>query len=270
MSPQAMPETKSALDTSVPNTARIYSYWLGGKDHFAADRAEAARLMELYPPLPALARENRVFLTRAARWAARQGIGQFIDLGAGLPAWPPVHQAARAVIPAARVAYIDNDPMVVTHAAALLATGDGVTAVHADLRDPAAVLDHPGLRAVICPARPVCVILGAVLHFLDPNAARAVAAGYVSRMAPGSCLVLSCARFEDEQLARQLAREYTAATWHNHAPAGIAAFLSELNLVGPGVTQARTWPHWPPAADDWTGHVLAAVGRVPAREGDSA
>jgi S-adenosyl methyltransferase len=253
----------SALDTSVPNMARIYNYLLGGKDHFAADRAEAQRLIELYPPLPALARENRAFLLKAARWAARQGIGQFIDLGAGLPASPPVHQAARAVLPAAQVAYVDTDPVVLTHARALLATGDGVTAVDADLRDPAAVLGHQDLRAVINPGRPICVILGAVVHFLDPHAARAVTAGYAALMAPGSCLVLSCARFEDEDLAKQLVAEYTAATWYNHTPADIAEFFDGLELAGPGVTEARTWPKPPPAADGRNGHVLAGVGRVP-------
>ena len=253
----------SALDTSAPNMARIYNYWLGGKDHFAADRAEADRLVALYPPLPALVRENRKFLIKAAGWAARQGIGQFIDLGAGLPVSPSVHQAARAVLPAARVAYVDTDPVVLTHAVALLATGDGVTAVNADLRDPAAVWAHQDLRAVIDPARPTCVILGAVVHFLDPDAACAVTAGYASLMAPGSCLVLSCARFEDEELAKQLTQEYTAATWYNHSPADVAEFFDGLDLAGPGVTEARTWPKRPPEADDRTGHVLAGVGRVP-------
>ena len=253
----------SALDTSVPNMARVYNCWLGGKDHFAADRAEAQRLVELYPPLPALARQNRAFLIKAAGWAARQGIGQFIDLGAGLPASPPVHQAARAVLPAARVAYVDIDPVVLSHAAALLATDDGVAAVDADLRDPAAVLGHQDLRAVINPGRPVCVILGAVLHFLGPQAARAVTAGYASLMAPGSCLVLSCARFEDEELAKQLAEEYTAATWYNHSPADIAGFFGGLELAGSGVTEARNWPKRPPEADGRNGHVLAGVGRAP-------
>jgi hypothetical protein len=253
----------SGLDTSVPNMARVYNYWLGGKDHFAADRAEADRLVALYPPLPALVRENRAFLIKAAGWAARQGIGQFIDLGAGLPASPSVHQAARAVLPAARVAYVDIDPVVLTHAVALLATGDGVVAVAADLRDPAAVLGHQDLRAVINPGRPVCVVLGAVLHFLDPDAAGAVTAGYVSLMAPGSCLVLSCARFEDEDLARQLAEEYTAATWYNHSPADIEEFFDGLELVRPGVTEARTWPTRLPEAEGRDGHVLAGVGRVP-------
>ncbi len=252
----------SGLDTTVPNMARVYNYWLGGKDHFAADRAEADRLVEIYPPLPALVRENRAFLIQAAGWAVRQGIGQFIDLGAGLPASPAIHQAARAVLPAARIAYVDLDPVVLAHVRALLATGAGVTAVGADLRDPAAVLGHPDLRAVIDPARPVCVILGAVLHFLDPEAACAVTAGYVSLLAPGSCLVLSCARFDDEELAKQLAEQYTAATWYNHSPADIVKFFDGLELAGPGVTEARTWPRWPPEADDRNGHVLAGVGRV--------
>jgi O-methyltransferase involved in polyketide biosynthesis len=144
------------------------------------------------------------------------------------------------------------------------ATGDGVAAVGADLRDPAAVWGHPDLRAVINPARPVCVILGAVVHFLDPDAACAVTAGYTSLMAPGSCLVLSCARFEDEQLAKQLAAEYTAATWYNHSPADITGFFDGLELAGPGVTDARTWPEQPPGADHRNGRVLAGVGRVPA------
>jgi S-adenosyl methyltransferase len=252
----------SVLDTSVPNMARVYNYWLGGKDHFAADRAEADRLVALYPPLPVLVRENRKFLIKAAGWAARQGIGQFIDLGAGLPVSPSVHQAARAVLPAARVAYADTDPVVLAHAVALLA-GDGVAAVDADLRDPAAVWGHRDLRAVIDPGRPVCVILGAVLHFLGPDAACAVTAGYASLMAPGSCLVLSCAWFEDENLAKQLAAEYTAAAWYNHSPTDIAEFFDGLELARPGVTEARTWPKRPTEAAGRNGHVLAGVGRVP-------
>lgn len=252
----------SRFDTSVPNMARVYNYWLGDKDHFAADRAEADRLVALYPPLRDLVRENRAFLIKAVTWAARHETGQFIDLGAGLPASPPVHQAVRAVRPAARVAYVDTDPMVLAHIRALQATGDGVAAVDADLRDPAAVLGHPDLRAVIDPAQPACVILGAVLHFLDPDAACAVTAGYVSLMAPGSYLIISCARFDDDHLAKQLAAEYTAATWYNHSPTDITGFFDGLELAGHGVTQARTWPKQPPEADDRTGHVLAGVGRV--------
>ena len=150
--------------------------------------------------------------------------------------------------------------MVLSHAAALLATDDGVAAVNADLRDPAAVLRNQDLRAVINPGRPVCVILGAVVHFLDPDAACAVTAGYASLMAPGSCLVLSCARFEDEELAKQLAAEYTAETWYNHLPAGIAEFFDGLELAGAGVTEARTWPGQTPITWREKGLVCIASG----------
>ena len=149
-------------------------------------------------------------------------------------------------MPAARVAYVDLDPVVLSHARALLATSDGVTAVAADLRDPGAVLADPELRAVIDPARPVCVILGAVLHFMDAGAARAVTAGYARLMAPGSCLVISVASFDDEDLGKQLAAEYTAAAWHNHTPADVESFFAGLELVGPGVTEAQTWRAWMP------------------------
>jgi O-methyltransferase involved in polyketide biosynthesis len=170
----------AGFDPATPNMARVYDYWLGGKDHFPADRAEAERLLGIYPPLRDLVRENRAFVVQAVSWAARQGIGQFIDLGAGLPASPAVHQAARKVMPVARVAYVDVDPVVLSHARALVATSDGVTAVAADLRDPGAVLADPVLRTVIDPDRPVCFILGAVLHFMDAAAARAVTAGYAA------------------------------------------------------------------------------------------
>jgi hypothetical protein len=251
------------LDTSVPNVARVYDYWLGGKDNYAADRAEAERLVKLYPPLPALVRENREFLIGAVTWAARQGIGQFIDLGAGLPTSTslPVHQAARAVLPAARVAYVDIDRVVVAHAVALLATDDGVAAVNADLTDPAAVLRAREIRQVIDPAQPVCVILGAVLHFCDANTARQVTAGYRQLVAPGSCLVLSVARYDDETLAKQLADEYHATQFVNHSAADVTSFFAGWQLVSPWLTEAGAWQ---PEATlsvlaSRTGHVMAGV-----------
>jgi len=261
--PHGDPAVTAGFDPATPNIARVYDYWLGGKDHFPADRAEAERLLGIYPPLRDLVRENRAFVIQAVSWAARQGISQFIDLGAGLPASPAVHQAARKVLPAARVAYVDIDPVVLSHARALLATGDGVTAVAADLRDPGAVLADPELRAVVDPARPVCVILGAVLHFMDADAARAVTAGYARLMATGSCLVVSVASFDDEALGKQLAEEYTAAAWHNHPPADITSFFAGLELVGPGVTEAQTWRAWmpQPVLRHRDGHVLAGMAR---------
>jgi hypothetical protein len=168
------------------------------------------------------------------------------------------------VIRRARVAYVDLNPVVLSHARALLATNDGVTAVEAVLRDPAAVLRHPDLRAVIDPAEPVGVLLGAVLHFTEADAACAVTAGYVSLLAPGSYPIISCACFDDQALAKRLAAEYTAASWHNHTRDDVAEFLGGLELVGPGVTEAATWRAWlpEPVPCRRDGHVLAGVGRV--------
>ena len=254
----------AGFDPSTPNMARVYDYWLGGKDHYAADRAEGDRLLEIYPQLADLVQENRAFIIRAVTMAADLGISQFIDLGAGPPASPAVHQAARKVMPEARVAYVDTDPVVLSHARALLATSDGVTAAEADLRDPAAVLGHPHLRAVIDPARPVCIILGAVLHFMGADAACAVTAGYVSLMAPGSYLIISCASLDDPELAKQLSAEYTPATWHNHPAEVVESFFGGLELAGPGLTGAQTWRPWltEPVPCHRDGHVLAGVARL--------
>ncbi len=254
----------AGFDSATPNMARVYDCWLGGKDHYAADRGEAGRLLRIYPPLRAMVRENKAFAAQAVTWAAGQGIGQFIDLGAGLPTVQNTHEVARAVNPAARVAYVDNDPVVLSHARALPATSDGVAAVEADLRDPAAALAHPELRAVIDPARPAGIILGAVLHFLDADAARAVTTGYTRLMAPGSCLIISVACYDDEAFGKQLSAEYTAATWHNHSHADVVSFFAGLKLVGPGVTEAQTWRAWmpEPVLRRREGHVLAGVGRI--------
>jgi O-methyltransferase involved in polyketide biosynthesis len=250
------------FDPATPNTARVYSRLLGGKDHFPPDRAEADVLLEIYPPLAEMVKENRAFLAEAVTWAADQGISQFLDLGAGLPATPAVHQTAQAVLPAARVAYVDTDPMVLSHARALLAA-PGVAAIAADLRAPATVLADPELRTVIDSAQPVCVILGAVLHFLDADTAREVTAGYVRRIAPGSCLVISCASYDDEALAKRLAAEYTAGQFVNHTREDVVSFFAKLDLVGPGVSEAHTWRPWhpEPVMRHREGHVLAGVAR---------
>ena len=125
------------------------------------------------------------------------------------------------------------------------------------------MLADPELRAVIDPARPVCVILGAVLHFLDADAARAVTAGYAQLIAPGSCVVISVASLDDEGLAKQLAQEYIAAAWHNHTPSDVESFFAGLELVGPGVTEAQTWRAWmpQPVMRHRKGHVLAGVAQ---------
>jgi O-methyltransferase involved in polyketide biosynthesis len=178
-----------------------------------------------------MVRENRAFVAQAVTWAARQGIGQFIDLGAGLPASPAVHQTARAVLPSARVAYVDTDHVVLSHARALLATGDGVAAVAVDLTDPAAVAAHPELRAVIDLREPVCVILAAVLHFLGADAARAVTAGYARLIAPGSCMAVSVACYDDEALGKRLSAEYSAAMLPRPVLGGMNRHSEEVGIL---------------------------------------
>ena len=168
-------------------------------------------------------------------------------------------------MPTARVAYVDIDPVVLSHARALLVTNDGVTAVAGDLGSPEAVLTDPELRAVIDPAWPECVILGAVLHFMPAGTAREVTAGYARLLAAGSCLVISVAHFDDERISKELAEEYTAAEWHNHSRANVESFFGALDMVGPGVGEAHTWRAWQrePVWRRRDGHVLAGVGRVP-------
>ena len=142
-----------------------------------------------------------------------------------------------------------------------------MAAVAVDLRDPEAVLADPEMRAVIDPAEPVCVILGAVLHFLDVETARQVTAGYARQMAPGSFMAISCACYDDEALGKRLSAEYTAATWYNHSPAVHRVVLRWAGAGGPGVGRAQTWRAWmpEPVLRRREGHVLAGVAGVEAR-----
>ncbi len=143
------------FDPLVPSPARMYDYYLGGKDNFPADREAAEQALSVVPFGREVALANRQFLVRAITFIARNGIGQFIDLGTGLPTKPNVHEVAREILPDARVLYVDNDPMVCAHARALLATNDGVAAIHGDIRAPQAILNHPVTRALIDFDRPV-------------------------------------------------------------------------------------------------------------------
>ena len=181
--------TVDAFDTTRPNIARVYDYWLGGKDNFVADRELAAAMTEVNPGIPAMARANRAFVVAAVGKAASAGISQFVDLGAGLPTHPAVHEAARAVCPDARVVYVDNDRVVAMHARALLATMPGIHAVEADITRPDEVIAHPQVAAAIDWAEPVAVVLAAILHFRDADYGRAarrrLRRRHLRRVAPG-------------------------------------------------------------------------------------
>jgi O-methyltransferase involved in polyketide biosynthesis len=238
------------FDPSKPSAARIYDYLLGGKDHFAADRHAAQRLVSALPDAAIAARANRAFLTAAVRYVARRGIGQYIDIGAGLPTSPNVHESARAVVPAARAAYVDNDPVAVVHARALLATDESVIVIDADARKYEAILTDPRLGALFDLSEPVCVLFVSMLHFLTADEADTIVAAFRERMAPGSYLVISAGHQENYQVREQVqaAHEQVQAAYADttvltgRPAAEIAAYFDGFDLVPPGVAPVTEWP----------------------------
>ncbi len=234
-----------AVDPDKPNAARIYDYLLGGKDHFAADRDAADLLMRALPDAARVARANRGFLAAAVRHVAGQGIGQYVDIGAGLPTSPNVHELARAAVTRARVTYVDNDPVVVCHARALLATDDLVTVVGADAREHEAILSALESGTTIDLSEPVCVLFVSMLHFLVASEADALVAAFRERMAPGSYLVISAGCRDD---SNALVREDIQSAYGDRTvlsgrtPAEIAAYFGDFELVPPGLVPVTEWP----------------------------
>ncbi|HEY7432956.1 MAG TPA: SAM-dependent methyltransferase [Streptosporangiaceae bacterium] len=229
------------IDVTRPSIARVYDYWLGGTNNFASDRDMGARMARVNPALPQLARHNREFICEVAARAATEGISQFLDLGSGLPAHPAVHDAVREVIPGARVCYVDIDPVAIRHGQALLAHGEGLAAVQADLTQPQTVLADPQVHAVIDMSQPIAVILAAVVHFLPAGPAAALCASYLSQAAPGSWLIVSCGHYEDKELADRVQQTATHAKFWNHDAANLASMLAGLRPAGPGVCEVRRW-----------------------------
>jgi hypothetical protein len=233
------------FDPHTPSIARVYDYLLGGKDNFASDRELAERIHDTYPFLPEIVRENRNFLARAVTWAANQGVGQFIDLGCGMPTVPNTHESAQAIIPDAHVVYVDNDPVVLSHLEARLAKGNpALTVVDGDVRDVDVILD--AIRAGVDVSAPACMLMGSLLHFFTPDGAREIVARYVSVLAPGSYLVLSVGRGDGEGSKRAFGTySEGAARAYNHPVEEFATFFGPHELVPPGVVDARVWhPGW--------------------------
>jgi hypothetical protein len=229
------------FDSSRPNVARIYDYLLGGKDHFAADRQAAQRLIAALPNAAVVARANRTFLAAAARHVARQGIAQYLDIGAGLPTSPSLHECARAIIPGARVAYVDNDPVAVTHAQALLATGDGVIAIEGDAREPEAILADPALAAVIDLNEPVCLLLVSMLHFFTADEADMIVGAFRQRMVPGSYLIISQGN-SNPVPPEGIQGAYGSGITLTGRPADeIAAYFDGFDLAPPGLVPVAEW-----------------------------
>ena len=247
-----------------PNIARMYSYWLREKDHYAADRAAADKILERFPEVANVARANRAFVTRAVHYLAQQGITQFIDAGSGLPASPHVHETARAVTQGARVVYVDRDPVVLVHARALLAVDDNVGVVAGDIRDPATLLADAALTRVIDSTKPAGVLLASVLHFLTAAEADATVAIFRERMAPGSYLVISAGTSTgtDPELISLLQEVYGgSAPVTGRIAAEIEAWFDGLTLVLPGLVDVWDWRpdvlYWPVSS---RARFLAGVG----------
>jgi SAM-dependent methyltransferase len=257
-----------ALDPAVPNVARMYDYMLGGKENYASDRAAVAKLTEMAPAVPTFARLNRAFLHRAVRFAASQGISQFLDIGSGLPTQESVHEVARTINPAARIAYVDNDPVVAAHSRALLGSTPDVAFAVGDIRDPASLLGDPGITGLLDFSQPVGVLLLAILHFVtDAEDPAALVAAIRDALPPGSYLILShgTAHGAPPQVAArsgEASRVYDNATSRitYRDPAEVSQFLAGFTLAEPGLVHISQWR--PPAAAPYEfDGFLAAVGR---------
>lgn len=251
---------------SGPSQPRIYDLLLGGKDNFAADRALAEKMLERFPDLPRLAKVNRRFVLAAAEWVAAGGTGQFIDLGCGLPPPAPrkaLHDAARDGCRDARVVYVDRDPVVVCHVAALQ-SGDGLAAVQADAADPETTLARVRGTLLIDMRRPVCVVLGATLSTMRPDVAARAVRGYMAALAPGSSAVISCAHFDDPRVAGEITAAFSAAgEWHNHSAGDVGRFLGGLRIEGGLVRDVRPWC-WPQFQEEIPGaSVFGGIGVRP-------
>jgi hypothetical protein len=251
------------IDTSRPHAARVYDYYLGGKDNFAADREMAEKAQASWGTIRTSARENRAFLGRAVRYLAGQaGIRQFLDIGAGLPSADNVHEVAQGTAPSCRIVYVDNDPLVLTHARALLISGpQGRTAyIHADLRDPAGILAHPVTRDVLDFTQPIALMLVGVLHLVpDEDKPREIMTTLLDALPPGSYLVAShgTAEYAPDATHGAVRAFREAGVPFQTRDSGEFARLAftGLELVPPGVVVTSEW--WP--EDDGTRPMPAEV-----------
>ena len=234
------------FDTSVPHIARVYDYWLGGKDNFAADRVMGERTLQAYPNLVFSVRANRAFLARTVRFLAGQGIRQFLDIGTGIPTANNTHEVAQRIAPSSRIVYVDNDPIVLSHAKALLKSSpEGACAyIDADLRDPDTILADAAKTLDF--SQPVAVMLIAVMHFVGDDAqASAIIRRLTDACVPGSFVVISHvggdidAKQQGEMVRRLNQSVAEKATMRDHA--GVTRLFAGLELLEPGVVRVSDW-----------------------------
>jgi len=256
------------FDTTVAHPARVWDYWLGGKDNFAADREAGERVIEAMPSVDAAARAGRTFLATAVHYlAAGMGIRQFLDIGTGLPTANNTHEVAQRVGPESRIVYVDNDPIVLTHARALLtSTKQGETAfVDADLRDTGKILAEA--RNVLDFSQPVALMLLAVLHFIpDADDPWRIVAELMEPLPAGSYLVLSHGSSDiSAEGLTAAARQYnqsSAVQINMRSEAEVTRFFDGLELLEPGVVPLGRWRPEPPGGEPGPGRPASAPGRA--------
>ncbi|MEC3918364.1 SAM-dependent methyltransferase [Nocardia sp. CDC160] len=231
------------VDLDRPSAARVWDYYLGGSHNFQVDRAFAREAMARMPDAPVIARENRAFLGRVVRFLAEQGITQFIDIGSGIPTVGPVHETARATRPGARVVYVDNDPVAVTHSRALLEGDPDTLVVEGDLREPEELLSAEGAGRLIDFNQPVAVLLIAVLHFIpDSDDPIAILERIRKRLARGSYLVIVHASAEtDAHHAAADLYQRTPTPFTMRTRDEIQRFFDGFESVPPGLVAPTAW-----------------------------
>ena len=258
------------FDTSVAHQARMYDYLLGGKDNYAADRAQTEAALKVYPEWAFTARANRAFLGRAVRYlAADAGIRQFLDIGTGIPTAGNTHQVAQAIAPESRVVYVDYDPVVLAHARALLTSSDaGATEyIDSDLRDTSTILEQAG--RLLDFTKPVAVTLVAILHAIpDADDPRAIVARLMDAVPSGSYLAISHLGLEflPPETLRQmqdLSRGNIQQEFAYRSQDEVSLFFAGLDLVEPGIVPLQDWRPEPGAASTGKSAMWCAVGRKP-------
>ncbi|MFE9601472.1 SAM-dependent methyltransferase [Streptomyces hokutonensis] len=233
------------FDTSVPSSARIWNYWLGGKDHFPVDEEAGDAYLKVAPQVAEMARESRAYLVRAVRLlTGERGVRQFLDIGTGLPTAQNTHEVAQAIAPDAKIVYVDNDPQVLTHARTLLySTPEGVTDyIDADLREPEVILE--AAHRILDFTQPVALMLMGILgHIKDYDEARAIVRHLQESLPDGSYFVTYDGVDENAALrvAQQGYDDTGAAPYVLRSPSQLAAFHDGLTLLEPGIVSCPLW-----------------------------
>ena len=234
------------VETRRANVARVYDYWLGGTHNYLADQDVARAIAAVEPAAPLIGRANRAFIGRAVRFLAANGVRQFLDIGSGIPTQGNVHEVAQHADPAARVAYVDIDPVAVAHSKALLNGNAGAAIIQADLREPEHILGHADTRRLIDPGQPTGLLLVSILHFIaDDEDPWRIVATLRDALAPGSYLVVSHGTNEDRpDVASAVEKVYNrgvATALHLRSRRDILRFFDGFAVVDPGLVYIPQW-----------------------------